>query len=42
VEDGGIHVETGCDGEEVWEEEQLEGERGGVENGIWSIKRNYK
>jgi hypothetical protein len=31
VEGGGIHVETECGGEEVWDVEQLEGERGGVE-----------
>ena len=39
---GGIHVETGCGGEEVWDVEQLEGRRGVARNGIWSIKMNYK
>ena len=34
----GIHVETGCGGEEVWDVEQLEGRRGEEVNGIWSVK----
>jgi hypothetical protein len=38
----GLHVETGCGGEEVWDVEQLEDGRGGVANGIWSVKNNYK
>jgi hypothetical protein len=43
VEGGGIHVETGCGGEEVWDVEHLEGGRGGAGNGIWSVKKmNYK
>jgi hypothetical protein len=29
VEGGGIHVETGCGGEEVWDVEQLKGGCGG-------------
>jgi hypothetical protein len=29
VEGGGIHVETGCGGEEVWDVEELKGGRGG-------------
>jgi hypothetical protein len=36
---GGIHVKEGCGGEEVWDMEQLEGRRGGVGNGIWSVKK---
>jgi hypothetical protein len=35
---GCIHEETGCSGEEVWDMEELEGGRGGAENGIWSVK----
>ena len=41
VEVGGIHVEMGCSGEEMWDVEVwevLEGGRGGAGNGIWSIK----
>jgi hypothetical protein len=37
VEGGGIDVETGCDGEEY-----LEGGRGGVGNGIWSVKNELQ
>jgi hypothetical protein len=32
--DGGIHVEKGCGGKELWDVEQLEGGRGRVGNGI--------
>jgi hypothetical protein len=32
----------GWGGEEVWDEEQLEGGWGGARNGIWSVKMNYK
>ena len=39
---GGIHVERGCGGEEVWDVEQLEGGKGGAGDGIWSVKMNYK
>jgi hypothetical protein len=39
VEGGGIHVETGCGGEEVWDVEQSEGGRGRMGNGIWSCKK---
>jgi hypothetical protein len=39
---GGIHVEMGWGGEEVWDVEQSEGGWGGAENGIWSVKMNYK
>jgi hypothetical protein len=42
VEGGGIHVEMGRGGEEVWDVEQLEGGSGGAVNGIWSVKMNYK
>jgi hypothetical protein len=35
---GGIHVETGWGGEEVWDMEQMES-GWGLGNGIWSIKR---
>ena len=35
----GIHVETGCGGEELWNVEQLEGWREGVENGILECKK---
>jgi hypothetical protein len=42
VEGGGIHVEMGCGREKVWDVEQLEGGRGLVGHGIWSIKMNYK
>ena len=38
VEGEGIYVETGCGVEEVWDMEQLEGGKGGVENRIWNIK----
>ena len=38
MEGGGIHVETGCGREEVWDVEQLEGRRGRVRIGIWSVK----
>jgi hypothetical protein len=33
---------VGWGGEEVWDVEQLEGGRGGVGNGIWSIKNKLK
>ena len=39
MEEVGIHVETGCGGEEVWDVEQLESGRGGAGNGIWSVKK---
>jgi hypothetical protein len=39
LEGGGIHVETGWCGEEVWDMEQFEGGRGGAWNGIWSVKK---
>jgi hypothetical protein len=39
VEGGGILVETGCSGEEVWDVMQLENGRGGARNGIWSVKK---
>jgi hypothetical protein len=39
VEGVGIHVETGCGGEEVWYVEHLEGVKGGVENGILECKK---
>jgi hypothetical protein len=43
VEGGGIHVETGWGGEEVWHVEQSEGGWGwGVGNGIWSVKNKDK
>jgi hypothetical protein len=43
VEGGGIHVETGLGGEEVWDVEQSEGGWGGGEgNGIWSVKNKLK
>jgi hypothetical protein len=32
-------VETECGGEEMWDVEQLEGGKGGVGNGIWSVKK---
>jgi hypothetical protein len=35
-------VETGLGGEEVWDVEQSEGGWGGVGNGIWGVKMNYK
>jgi hypothetical protein len=38
VEGGGIHVEMGWGGKEVWDEEQKEG-RWGPGHGIWSIKK---
>jgi hypothetical protein len=40
VEDGGLQVETGYDGEEVWDVEQV-----GVwmmGGGIWSVKNELK
>ena len=39
MECGGIHVETGCGGDEVWNVEQLEGGRGGrgMEYGVLKI-----
>ena len=39
MEGGGIHVETGWGGEEVWDVEQS-GVEGGAENGIWCVKMN--
>ena len=42
MEGGGIHVETGCDGDEVWDVKQLEGGRGGTGNGIWSVKNELQ
>jgi hypothetical protein len=39
VEGGGIHVEMGWGGVEVWDMEQLEGGLG-AGNGIWSVKNN--
>jgi hypothetical protein len=35
---GGIHMEIGWGGEEVWDVEQTEG-GWGVGNGIWSVKK---
>jgi hypothetical protein len=32
VEGGGVHAETGCGGEEVWDVELLESGRGGEWN----------
>jgi hypothetical protein len=37
---GGIHVETGWGGEEVWDVEPSEGGGEGAGNGIWSVKMN--
>ena len=42
MEGGGIHVEMGCGGEEVWDVEQLEGGRGGAGNGLWSVKNELQ
>jgi hypothetical protein len=42
VEVGDIHVEMGWGGEEMWDVEQLEGEWGGVGNGIWSVKNELQ
>ena len=39
---GGIHVETGWDGEEVWDVEQSEDGWGEVENGIWNVKNELQ
>ena len=39
---GGIHVEMGWSGEEVWDVEQSEGGWGGAGNGIWSVKNKLK
>ena len=39
---GGIHVETGWGGVEVWDVVQLEGGLGRAENGIWNVKRYIK
>lgn len=36
MEGGGIHMESGLGGEEVWKVEQLEGQWG-AGNGIWNI-----
>jgi hypothetical protein len=35
---GGIHMENGWGGEELWDVEQSKGDRG--RNGIWSVKLN--
>jgi hypothetical protein len=42
VDGGGIHVEKGCGGEEVWDMEQLEGGRGRGGNGIWCVKNELQ
>jgi hypothetical protein len=39
MESEGIHVETGCGREEVWDVEQSEGGRRGLGNGIWNVKK---
>ena len=39
---GGIHVETGWGGEEVWDVDQLKDGRGGMGNGIWSVKNELQ
>ena len=36
---GGVHVETGWAGEELWDVEQSKGRWG---NGIWSVKNRLK
>jgi hypothetical protein len=40
VGDGGIHVETGWGGEDMWDVEQMEG--GWGRDGIWSVKNKFK
>jgi hypothetical protein len=42
VEGRGIHLETWCGGEELWNVEQLEGGRGGAGNRIWSVKNELQ
>ena len=42
MEGGGIYVEIGCGGEEVWDVEQLGGGRGGAGNGIWSVRNELQ
>jgi hypothetical protein len=42
VGNGGINVEMGCRGEEVWDVEQLEGGLGGAGNGIWIVKNELQ
>ena len=39
---GGVHVEMGWGGEEVWDVEQLEGGWGGAGSGIWSVKNELQ
>ena len=39
---GGIHLEMGSGGEEVWDVEQLEDGWGGAGNGIWSVKNELQ
>jgi hypothetical protein len=39
---GGIHVEVGWSGEDVWNMELSNGGWGEAGNGIWSVKVNYK
>jgi hypothetical protein len=42
VAGGGIHVEMGWGGEEVWDVEQLDGGWGRVGNGIWNVKNELQ
>jgi hypothetical protein len=42
VEVGGIHVETPCGGEEVWDVDQLESGRAGAGNRIWSVNNELQ
>ena len=42
VESGGIRMEMGWGGEEVWDVEQSEGGWGGAGNGIWSVKNELQ
>ena len=35
-------METGCGGDEMWDVEQLEGGRGGEQNGIWSVENELQ
>jgi hypothetical protein len=37
-----IHMKMGCGAEEVWDVEQLEGGRGEVGKGIWSVKNELQ
>jgi hypothetical protein len=39
---GGIHMETGWGGNEVWDMEQMDGGNGRAGIGTWSVKINFK